>query len=104
MSSEIEELSSESQAPEQEKESFNLKSFLRKNATQLGMIFVFFGIWLFFIFAAPDTFLSPQIYYAFMATTPFFAIRLPIIELPVSSSLRLADDMPASDTCASCAA
>jgi ribose/xylose/arabinose/galactoside ABC-type transport system permease subunit len=74
MNSEVEELSTEDPVPESKKAPIDWKNFLRKNATQLGMIFVFFAIWLFFILAAPETFLSPLIYYAFMATTPLFAI------------------------------
>ncbi|MFN2176592.1 MAG: ABC transporter permease [Anaerolineales bacterium] len=54
--------------------SFNLSKFIRKNGTQLGIFSVFILLWVIFILAAPDTFLSPQIYYAFMSTIPFFAI------------------------------
>ncbi len=56
------------------KESFSLARFLRGNATQLGIFGVFAIIWIFFIISAPQTFLSPQIYRAFMSTIPFFAI------------------------------
>ena len=90
MNTEIEELSGEEQAPEPKKEPFNLKNFMRRNATQLGMIVVFFAIWLFFILAAPETFLSPQIYYAFMATTPFFAIMaLPLTMVIIAGEIDL---------------
>lgn len=90
MSSEIEELSDTDVIPEPQKEGFKLKKFLRNNATQLGMIFVFFGIWLFFILAAPKTFLSPQIYYAFMSTTPLFAIMaLPLTMVIISGEMDL---------------
>ena len=44
MSSEIEDLSEVNVVPEPQKEPFTLKKFVRKNATQLGMIIVFFGI------------------------------------------------------------
>ena len=82
MSSETEELSGEDVVLVH-KEPFNRKKFIRKNATQLGMIVVFFGLWLFFILAAPETFLSPQIYYAFMSTTPLFAIMaMPLTMVP----------------------
>jgi simple sugar transport system permease protein len=54
--------------------SFNLSKLIRKNGTQLGIFSVFILLWVIFILAAPDTFLSPQIYYAFMSTIPFFAI------------------------------
>ncbi len=56
------------------KESFNLARFIRVNATQLGIFGVFAMVWVFFIISAPQTFLSPQIYRAFMGTIPFFAI------------------------------
>ena len=90
MSSEIEELSGADAVVEPQKEPFNWKNFLRKNATQLGMIFVFFALWLFFILAAPQTFLSPQIYYAYMATTPFFAIMaLPLTMVIIAGEIDL---------------
>jgi simple sugar transport system permease protein len=53
---------------------FNLRRFARENSAQLGILAVFMALWLVFIVSAPDTFLSPQIYSAFMSTTPFFAI------------------------------
>jgi simple sugar transport system permease protein len=40
----------------------------------LGILGVFFALWGLFIVSAPGTFLSPQIYRAFMGTIPFFAI------------------------------
>lgn len=90
MSSEIEDLAGAEEAVVVQKEPFNWKNFLRKNATQLGMIFVFFGIWLFFLLAAPETFLSPQIYYAFMATTPLFAIMaLPLTMVIIAGEMDL---------------
>ena len=90
MSSEIKDVSGEDKVPEPQKEPINWKNFVRKNTTQLGMIFVFFGIWLFFIIAAPKTFLSPQIYYAFMATTPLFAIMaLPLTMVIIAGDIDL---------------
>jgi len=90
MSSEIEERSDGEASAVEQGESFNWKRFLRKNATQLGMIGVFFGLWLFFILAAPETFLSPQIYYAYMATTPFFAIMaLPLTMVIIAGEIDL---------------
>jgi simple sugar transport system permease protein len=56
------------------KEPFSLSRFARQNGTQLGIFAVFIALWALFIFAAPDTFLSANIYWAFMATIPFFAI------------------------------
>jgi simple sugar transport system permease protein len=90
MSSETEELTGGDVLPEAQKEPFNWKNFLRKNSTQIGMIVVFFGLWLFFILAAPETFLSPQIYYAYMATTPFFAIMaLPLTMVIIAGEIDL---------------
>ena len=90
MNSEVEEPSAEDPVPESKKAPINWKNFVRKNTTQLGMIFVFFGIWLFFILAAPKTFLSPQIYYAFMATTPLFAIMaLPLTMVIIAGDIDL---------------
>jgi ABC-type xylose transport system permease subunit len=56
------------------KESFSLRRFARTYGTQLGMLGVFFGLWIIFMVSAPDTFLSSRIYFAFMSTIPFFAI------------------------------
>jgi simple sugar transport system permease protein len=56
------------------KETFSLSKFARQNGTQLGIFAVFIALWALFIVSAPDTFLSPNIYWAFMATIPFFAI------------------------------
>ncbi len=56
------------------KETFSLGRFARANGTQLGMLGVFFGLWIIFIVSAPNTFLSARIYFAFMSTIPFFAI------------------------------
>jgi simple sugar transport system permease protein len=90
MNSEVEDLFAEDPIPESKKAPINWKNFLRKNSTQLGIIFVFFAIWLFFILAAPETFLSPQIYYAFMATTPLFAIMaLPLTMVIIAGDIDL---------------
>ncbi len=53
---------------------FSLRRFARANSAQLGILGVFLGLWLIFIISAPKTFLAPQIYSAFMASIPFFAI------------------------------
>ncbi|MFN2135584.1 MAG: ABC transporter permease [Candidatus Promineifilaceae bacterium] len=90
MSSEIEELAGTEAVATPSAGSFSWKNFLRSNATQLGMIAVFFGLWLFFILAAPQTFLSPQIYLAFMATTPLFAIMaLPLTMVIIAGEMDL---------------
>jgi simple sugar transport system permease protein len=65
------------------KETFSLGRFLRDYATQLGILVVFFALWILFIVSAPQTFLSPQIYLAFMSTIPFFAITAMPLTLAV---------------------
>ncbi|NOZ71819.1 MAG: ABC transporter permease [Chloroflexi bacterium] len=60
-----------------------LRRFLSSNGTQLGIIGVFLALWAVFIFFAPNTFLSPQIYRAFMSTVPFFGI----IALPLTMAI-----------------
>jgi simple sugar transport system permease protein len=65
------------------KETFHLGRYIRSHATQLGILAVFFAMWAFFILAAPRTFLSPQIYLAFMSTIPFFAIMAMPLTLAV---------------------
>ncbi len=62
---------------------FNLKLFVRRNGTQIGIISVFLAVWAFFIIAAPTTFLRPQIYLAFMSTVPFFGI----VALPLTMAI-----------------
>jgi hypothetical protein len=56
------------------KETFSLGKFARQNGTQLGILAVFFAMWIFFIVMAPETFLETRIYLAFMSTIPFFAM------------------------------
>ncbi|MEJ2148401.1 MAG: hypothetical protein P8Z40_02865 [Chloroflexota bacterium] len=63
---------SEIEAVQPYEEHFSLAKFARANGTQLGILCVFILLWTIFIVSAPDTFLSPQIYYAFMSTIPFF--------------------------------
>jgi simple sugar transport system permease protein len=65
------------------KETFSLGRFIRRYAPQLGILGVFFALWLLFIVSAPQTFLSPQIYLAFMSTIPFFAITAMPLTLAV---------------------
>ena len=43
------------------KETFSLSKFARHNGTQLGIFAVFIALWLVFIFAAPDVFISANI-------------------------------------------
>ena len=55
------------------KETFTLSRFLRTWAAQLGILAVFIVMWALFIVLAPQTFLSPQIYLAFMSAIHSFA-------------------------------
>lgn len=73
MSSQTEDLTITDESSESWQE-FSLGRFLRRSSVQIGIIVVFILIWVFFIIAAPQTFLSRQIYLAFMSTVPFFGI------------------------------
>lgn len=67
-----------------------IKGYLRNNGTQLGIIGVFIALYAFFIIAAPQTFLSPQIYLAFMSTVPFFGIiALPLTMVIIAGEMDL---------------
>jgi simple sugar transport system permease protein len=69
---------------------FNLAKFLRMYGTQLGILGVFAVLWIFVIIARPETFLSPQIYLAFMSTIPFFAIvALPLTMVIICGEMDL---------------
>jgi len=51
-----------------------LTKLARKWALQLGIVAVMVVVWLVFYIASPEVFSAPEIYKAFMQTTPFFAI------------------------------
>jgi simple sugar transport system permease protein len=51
-----------------------VSGWARKNGLQIGIVGVAVVIWALFVIGSPRTFLSPQIYTAYMSTTPFFAI------------------------------
>ncbi len=69
---------------------FSVRRFARQNSTQLGIIGVLLALWLIFIISAPETFLSPQIYYAFMLTIPFFAIiAIPLTIVVIAKEIDL---------------
>ncbi len=69
---------------------FTIRRFARQNSAQLGILGVFLGLWLVFIIAAPNTFLSPQIYTAFMTSTPFFAIMaIPLTVIVIAKEMDL---------------
>ncbi len=69
---------------------FNLRKFARANSTQLGILGVFVSLWLIFIVSAPKTFLAPQIYSAFFASIPFFAIMaIPLTIIVIAKEMDL---------------
>lgn len=72
------------------RETFRLSRFARAYGTQLGMLGVFFALWIIFIVSAPDTFLSSRIYFAFMSTIPFFAIMaIPLTMVVIAGEIDL---------------
>ena len=72
------------------KETFSLGRFARANGAQLGILGVFFALWIIFIVSAPDTFLSSRIYFAFMSTIPFFAIMaIPLTMVVIAGEMDL---------------
>jgi simple sugar transport system permease protein len=63
---------------------------LRKWGLQIGISAVALVVWLFFVFGAPTTFLSGQIYMAFMQTTPIFAlVALPLTLVVITKEIDL---------------
>lgn len=67
-----------------------LLNWLRRNALQLGIVGVGLLIWTVFVIGAPSTFLSSNIYHAFMSTTPFFAMMaLPMTLVVISAEIDL---------------
>jgi simple sugar transport system permease protein len=88
MNSQTNESTSELKQPS--RKSFSLSRFARSHGTQLGILGVFFSLWLIFIVSAPGTFLKPQIYYAFMSTVPFFAMMaIPLTMLVIAKEIDL---------------
>jgi simple sugar transport system permease protein len=72
------------------KETFTLARFTRAYGAQLGIVGVFLALWIIFIVSAPNTFLSPQIYYAFMASIPFFALMaIPLTIVVIAGEMDL---------------
>lgn len=68
----------------------SLGRFARRHALQIGTISVGVFIWLVFVVGAPETFLSYNIYEAFMSTTPFFALMaLPLTLVVIAGEIDL---------------
>lgn len=67
-----------------------LARFGRRNGLQIGIFCVLLAIWLLFIIGAPTTFLSSEIYAAYMSTIPFFAIiALPLTLVVIAGEMDL---------------
>jgi simple sugar transport system permease protein len=76
--------------PSVPRQSHRLSQYLRKYALQIGILGVALVIWAAFVIGAPKAFLSPQIYTAYMSTTPFFAIiALPLTLVIISGEIDL---------------
>lgn len=89
MSSTVEDIGAKQELPVAQ-EKFSFMRFLRANGPQLAIIGVFVLMWLTFIILAPQTFLAPQIYRAFMSTIPFFAIMaLPLTMVIIAGEMDL---------------
>lgn len=88
MSSQVKPVTAEAYEPY--KETFSLGKFARMYGSQLGIAGVFIALWIFFILGEPRTFLSSQIYFAFMSTIPFFAIMaLPLTMVVIAGEIDL---------------
>lgn len=70
--------------------SSGLSRWARRNGLQIGIVVVGLIIWLLFVIGAPNTFLSRQIYNAFMSSTPFFALMaLPLTMVIIAAEIDL---------------
>ena len=64
--------------------------FLRTYALQLGIVAVALLVWVLFLIGSPRTFLSGDIYVAFMSTTPFFALMaIPLTLVVITGEIDL---------------
>ncbi|MFM7584110.1 MAG: ABC transporter permease [Caldilinea sp.] len=64
--------------------------WLRSNALQVGITAVAIVIWAIFAIGSPETFFRPNIYQAFMSTTPFFGIMaLPLTMVVITREIDL---------------
>lgn len=67
-----------------------ISRFARSFSLQIGIIAVAFFIWLLFLIGSPRTFLSGEIYVAFMSTTPFFALMaIPLTLVVITGEIDL---------------
>lgn len=64
--------------------------WLRRYGLQIGTLSIGLAIWIIFVSGAPMVFLSPQIYLAFMSSTPFFAMMaLPLTLVVITGEIDL---------------
>jgi len=62
----------------------------RRNALQIGIVFVALFIWLLFLIGAPRTFMSYDIYNAFLITTPYFGMAaIPLTLVIITAEIDL---------------
>lgn len=67
-----------------------LRRFGRQNGLQIGIVGVLLGLWLFYLWRAPDVFGQENIYRAFMQSVPFFGIvALPLTMLVIAREIDL---------------
>jgi simple sugar transport system permease protein len=67
-----------------------LAGFFRTYTLQIGIVFVAIFIWLLFLMGSPRTFLSGDIYVAFMSTTPYFALMaIPLTLVVITGEIDL---------------
>ncbi|HVO40212.1 MAG TPA: ABC transporter permease [Spirochaetia bacterium] len=67
-----------------------ISAYFRAYPLQIGIIFVAVFIWLLFLIGAARTFLSGDIYLAFMSTTPYFAlIAIPLTLVVITGEIDL---------------
>ncbi len=67
-----------------------LARFVRRNGSQIGIIGVFLLVWLYFVFAAPETFQSDKIYASLMMSVPLFGIvALPLTMVVIAGEMDL---------------
>lgn len=67
-----------------------LMRFARKNASQMGILSVLIVMWIVFVFAAPDTFRSSEIYASLMFSVPLYGIvALPLTMVVIAGEMDL---------------
>ncbi len=68
----------------------SLTKTTRRYGLQIGIFCVLLAIWAIFILGAPETFLSREIYGAYMSTIPFFAVMaLPLTMVIIAGEIDL---------------